>query len=242
MNFLKTAFNGAGAVYTMVPPNMNVTDWKAYIERVGNNYAAAIKSNGVKYVVNLSSIGAHLAEGAGPVSGLHRVENSFNDLKDVNIKHLRPGYFYPNLLSNIGLIKNLNIVGGNNGDASDKIVLVDPSDIAAVAAEHLDRLDFSGHTVSYIAGEVVSNGEVAKVLGEAVGKPDLPWVEFSDDQSLQGMLGAGLSEEIAKNYTEMGASFRAGKMTEDFWKHQPESLGKVKLKDFAKVFADIYNN
>ncbi len=35
---------------------------------------AAMKAAQVKNVVNLSSIGAHLPDGTGPITGLHRAE------------------------------------------------------------------------------------------------------------------------------------------------------------------------
>src|SRR5260221_12702491 len=72
VDFLIKTFAGADAVYTMAPPDFGAVDWKASIEEKGRNYAKAIKANNIKYVVNLSSIGAHLADGAGPISGLHR--------------------------------------------------------------------------------------------------------------------------------------------------------------------------
>lgn len=239
--FLTSAFTGADAVYTMVPPKFDAADWKGYIEQIGKNYAAAIKAAGVKHVVNLSSIGAHLYDGCGPVSGLHRAELALNTLADVHIKHLRPAYFYQNLLANIGLVKNAGIIGSNFGTPAGGFVIVDPSDIAAVAAEELLGLSFTGHSVRYIASDEVTTGAIAKTIGEAIGKPELPWVEFTDEQSLNGMLGAGLPEEVAKNYTEMGAALRTGIMSEDYWKHRPATLGKVKLADFAAVFAHVYN-
>ena len=119
--FLTEAFRGADAVYTMVPPIFQVDDWKSYIGGIGKNYAEAIKEAGVKYVVNLSSIGAHMQEGAGPVSGLYRVEQTLNELKDVNIKHLRPGYFYYNLFGNIDMIRSMNIFGGNAANAAGSV-------------------------------------------------------------------------------------------------------------------------
>ncbi len=239
--FLTSAFTGADAVYTMVPPKFDAADWKGYIEQIGKNYAAAIKAAGVKHVVNLSSIGAHLYDGCGPVSGLHRAELALNTLSDVHIKHLRPAYFYQNLLANIGLVKNAGIIGGNFGTPAGGFVIVDPTDIAAVAAEELLGLSFTGHSVRYIASDEVTTDAIAKTIGEAIGKPELPWVEFTDEQSLNGMLGAGLPEEVAKNYTEMGAALRTGIMSEDYWKHRPATLGKVKLADFAAVFAHVYN-
>ncbi len=239
--FLAQAFTGAGAVYTMVPPKLDATDWKAYIGSIGKNYADAIKKAATKYVVNLSSIGAHMADGAGPVSGLHRAENALNELKDVHIKHLRPAYFYNNLFANVSMIKHMDIIGGNSGGADTQMVIVDPADIAAIAVEELLQLNFSGHTIRYIASDEITNGDIAKTLGAAIGKPGLHWVEFTDEQSLQGMLGAGLPDEVAKNYVEMGAALRSGEMQSDYLKNRPAIFSKTKLADFAKVFAAVYN-
>jgi len=239
-DFLISAFTGADAVYTMVPPKWDATDWKGYIEQIGKNYAAAIEATGIKYVVNLGSVGAHMHDGCGPVSGLHRAENALGALKDVNIKFLRPAYFYQNLLANVGLIKQAGIMGGNYGTPGSTFVIVDPSDIADVAAEELLNLDFTGHSVRYIASDEIAPEDIAKTIGEAIGKPKLPWVVFSDEQAYQGMIGVGLSEEVAKNYTEMGHALFTGEMTEDYWKHRPV-LGKFKMADFAKQFAAVYN-
>ncbi len=237
--FLKAAFAGADVVYTMVPPKWDAGDWKAHIGSVGKNYAAAIKANGIKWVVNLSSIGAHMAEGAGPVSGLHRAENALNQLENVNILHLRPGYFFSNLLANIGMVKNMGIIGSNNA-AGNTIILSDTSDIAEAATEALLALDFKGHTVKYIASDERTPAEIAATLGKAISNPSLPWVEFTDEQSTGGMVQAGLPQEVANNYTEMGAAMRTGTMMEDYAAHKPTIFGKVKLEDFAKGFAAAY--
>ncbi len=241
VEFITATFTGADAVYAMVPPLFNTTDWKGDIAAIGKNYVEAIKASGVKHVVSLSSIGADLPDGCGPVSGIYRVEQTLGKLEDVHIKFLRPGYFYQNLLANVGLIKHAGIIGGNYSTPDKGFVVVDPTDIADVAAEELLGLHFTGHSVRYIASDVVTAEEIASTIGEAIGKPELPWVEFTDDQSLEGMLGAGLPAEIAKNYVEMGVALRTGAMTADYWKHQPTSLGKVKLADFVKVFAAVYN-
>lgn len=241
VDFLKTTFAGADAVYTMVPPTYVATDWKGWIGSIGKNYADAIKSSGIKYVVNLSSIGAHLPDGVGPVSGLHRAEQALNQLADVNIKHLRPAYFYPNLFSNIGLIKHAGIMGANFSVEGNKFPIVDPADIAAVAADELLHLKFEGHTVRYIASDEVSTSAIATTLGKAINKPDLQWVAFSKQQAFEGMKQAGLSEEIAKNYAEMNNAIDTGIMSEDYWKNHPKNLGKTKLQDFAAVFAAAFN-
>ncbi len=239
VEFLSRTFSGADAVYTMVPPNFGASDWKGWIGGIGANYAKAIRSAGVKYVVNLSSVGAHLPEGCGPVSGLYRVEQALNALEGVHVKHLRPMYFYDNLLANIAMVKNMNIIGGNFGGGENKLSLVSPSDIADAAFEELNTLSFSGNSVRYIASDERTGTEIASVLGSAIGKPGLPWVEFTDEQSIQGMLMAGLPQEVASNYTEMGQALRNGTMQADF-KANHSVTGKTKLEDFAKVFAEVY--
>lgn len=240
-DFLSKAFAGADAVYTMVPPNFGASDWKGWIAQIGKNYAEAIKSAGVKYVVNLSSVGAHLPEGVGPVSGLHRVEEALNALPDVAIKHLRPGYFFTNLPGNISMIKGMNIMGSNIGKPDDSLTLSHPDDIAEAAAAELLRLNFTGRTVRYLASDERTLTDVARTLGIAIGKPDLPFVEFSDEDALNSMKAAGLPEEVASNYAEMGHSLRTGKMAEDYRKNRPETFGKTKLEDFANEFAPAYH-
>lgn len=241
VEFLKNAFTGADAVYTMVPPRYDTPDMKAHIASVGKKYAEALKATNIKYVVNLSSVGAHLPDGVGPVSGLYKVEQALNELTGTNIKHLRPVWFYTNLFANIGMIKQMNILGGNFGGDKFKMLMVYPNDIAEVAFEELSNLKFTGHSVRYIGSDERSTIDIAKIIGATIGKPDLPWVVFSDEQAYQGMTQAGLPENVAKNYTEMGHAMHDGSMFEDYWKHHPEKLGKTKLEDFAKTFAAVYN-
>jgi len=241
VEFLTQTFAGADAVYTMVPPNVSASDWKAHIGKIGQNYADAIKASGVKHVVNLSSIGAHMEDGCGPVSGLYRAEKALNELTDESIRHLRPGFFYYNLISNIPMVKGMNILGGNFGDASTTAVLASTEDIADVAADDLLNLNFTGKSIRYITSDERTWGDIAKTLGQAVGKPELPWVGFNEEQTFGGLKQAGLPDEIAKNYTEMGVAMRTGAMAEDYYKNKPSEFGKVKLEDFAPQFAAAYN-
>lgn len=239
--FLTGAFAGADAVYTMIPPSYTAPDVKAALEQIGNNYTTALKAGGVKYVVNLSSLGAHLPNGTGPVTGLYRAEQALNTLTDTNILHLRPAYFYYNLLNTVGLVKQAGIIGGNFTVPAGQFPIVDPSDIATLAAEALLKLDFKGHQVRYVASDEVGTDDIAAALGKAIGKPDLPWVKFSDDQAKAGIMQAGLSENAAGNLVEMGNAIDSGILSTEYWKHRPAVLGKVKLEDFAKEFAAAYN-
>jgi uncharacterized protein YbjT (DUF2867 family) len=240
-DFINSTFDGADAVYLMIPPKWDVTNWLEYQQKVADNYVAAITANNVKYAVQLSSIGAHMRKGAGPVDGLGYLEEQLLQLTTVNVKMLRPSYFFYNFFSMIPLINSMNIMGANYGGTEEKMVLVHTSDIADAVYAALAGLNFTGHTVEYIAGDERTTDEIAAVLSEAIGKPGMPWVKFTDEQSLQGMLQAGLSETIAEGYTTMGNAIFTGQMQEDYWKNRP-SLGKINLEAFAAEFAAAYSD
>lgn len=239
--FVKNAFAGADAVYLMIPPNWGVTNWLAYQQGVADHYVAAIRENKIRHVVVLSSIGAHMRNGAGPIDGLGYLEALLQDA-GTQVRILRPSYFYTNLLSMIPLIKQMGIMGSNFGNTAEKLVLVHPADIAVAAYEELSGLTFTGYSVRYISSDEKHPSEIASVLGAAIDKPGLPWVPFTDEQSLQGMTAAGLSEEIARGYTTMGAAIRNGLVQEDYMKVKPEVYGRIKLEDFATEFATVYHS
>lgn len=239
--FITATFAGADAVYLMIPPNWTTTNWYASQQKVAHNYVAAIVANKVKHVVQLSSIGAHMRKGAGPIDGLGYLEEQLEKLTETNVLLLRPSYFFYNLFNQKDLVKNAGIFGANHG-GQEKLVLVDTNDIATVASTALLNLDFKGHSFQYISSDERTVDEIAKILGEAIGKPGIPWVVFSDEQSLQGMLGAGLPPTIAEGYTEMGASINKGLIQEDYWKNKVKPTGNFTVEQFAKQFVEAYNN
>lgn len=234
--FVKKAFAGADVIYTMIPPIWKTTNWKSSQLEVAKSYADAIKANDIKYVVNLSSLGADVGSGIGPVDALHDFEKMLNGISGLNVKHLRPSFFYYNFLAQIGLIKQAGFMGANYG--GDSLFLVHPRDIAQAATEELLNLNFKGNSVRYIIGDERTGREIAQVLGKAIGK-DLNWVEFTDEQQQQGLLQAGLSETHATGYTVMGKALREGVMQRDARKNKP-AFAATKLEDFAKEFAAAF--
>jgi uncharacterized protein YbjT (DUF2867 family) len=234
--FVTTAFRGAEVVYAMIPPIWQADNWRRAQDQVGNAYVEAIQANRVPFVVTLSSIGAHLSEACGPVNALHAFEESLNRIEGLRVKHLRPASFYYNLLNQIGMIKTAGIMGSNYG--GQKIPLVHTNDIADVALEELIQLNFTGHSVRYIVSDLRTGDEIAQVLGEAVGRK-FPWVVFSDEDQLKGLLQAGVPSSHAGPYMEMGTALRTGKMQEDLLKHLPV-FAPTTLEQFAKEFAAAF--
>ncbi len=237
VTFLTKVFKGVDAIYTMIPPNLTADSWKEFVCGVGDNYVEAIQAAGVKKVVNLSSIGAHIPRGGGLTSLYYYVEQELNRIPGVHTIHLRPGSFYTNFFGNIGMIKHMGIIGNNYADKM--LPLVHPTDIAAAAFEELTTLDITGRNIRYVVSDERSTDDIAKVLGEAIGKPDLKWVRFKDEDTFNGMLQAGLTRDVAQNLVEMGQAVASGETVSDYIKHRPK-FSSVKLEDFAKQFALAY--
>lgn len=237
-DFLAATFTGADAVYAMVPPSYAEPDQLAYYQRIGRHYVQAIQRSGIKRVVYLSSYGAHLDKGTGLILGSHYTERMLNELPDVAITHLRPGYFYYNLYNFVPMIKEQGFIGTNYG-GDDRLVMVAPSDIAAVAAEELETPS-TGNRVRYIASDDLTANEVARVLGDALGKPDLKWVVFGDEQVKNAMIGAGMPTSFVDGFVDLGASIHSGMLRADYDLHKPTVMGTVKLADFAKEFAAAF--
>jgi uncharacterized protein YbjT (DUF2867 family) len=235
--FLAETLKGADALFAMTPPNLGSQNIIANTTEAGRAFAKAISETNINRVVMLSSIGADLPTGNGPIAGLYNIEKLYNAL-ETSITFLRAGYFYTNFYNDVPMIQGAGIMGGNY-PADAKIPLVHPEDIAQAATEELIKTS-SGKNIRYIISDVRTPQDIAKALGTAIEKADLPWVEFTDEQSLQGMTQAGLPEEIAQLYTEMGTGLRSGKIAEDFLKSNLAADGKTKLEDFAKQFASKF--
>ncbi|PZR27068.1 MAG: NAD-dependent dehydratase [Citrobacter freundii] len=237
-DFLKTALDGADALFAMTPPNIGGSNVIANTTAAGKAYAKAIAATGVAKVVMLSSVGAEYSTGNGPIAAIHNIEQLYHELPDTTVTFLRAGYFYLNFYNDIPVIKAAGTMLGNF-PGSTIIPMVHPEDIALIAAEEL-QLPSKGKKVRHAVSDVKTATEVARILGSAIGKADLPWTEITDEQYLHGLEQAGLPKEIAALYTEMGGGLREGKLSGDFIKSGSPVDGKIKLTDFAKDFAQKY--
>ncbi len=136
------------------------------------------------------------------------------------------------------MIEGAGIMGANYG-GDDKMVLVDPKDIATAVAEEIDA-SAPTEEVRYVASDERTPNDIAQVLGAAIGKPDLKWITFTNEQMQDGLEKNGIPSHIASLFVEMGASTHSGILRQDYELHKPKTFGKVKLEDFAKEFAAAF--
>ncbi|WP_439695437.1 NAD(P)H-binding protein [Mucilaginibacter sp. AW1-7] len=238
VTFLTEAFNGADAVYTMMPPSMGAINMIRNIADAGHANAQAIKAASVPHVVMLSSVGADAPEGTGPVKGVHRVEQILSQLNGVNVTVLRSGFFFVNFFRDIPLIKNRGIFG-NNYSGDDELALTHSDDLSSAIADELQTKG-NGFEVKYVVSDISTGNKIATLFGKAIGKPELTWTEIPDEQLKQGMLSGGLPPELAGLIIELGQGVKAGIVMKDFFEKGRQVTGKIKLEQFAEEFKSRY--
>lgn len=236
--FLARAFAGAEAAYTLIPPGMTAPAFRAHQDRLGAATAAALREAKVRRVVLLSSLGAEHPAGTGPIAGLFAQEARLRELR-VDALFLRAGYFYENTFSSLPLVRHQGINGGAIGP-DVPIGMIATADIGAAAAAALLARDFSGAAVRDLVGpRDYTLAEVTKILGAAIGKPDLAYVQFPYDAFAGALAQAGLSKDLAGLYAEMSRAINEGRIRSTQGR-TPKTTGPTPFEALAPALAAAY--
>ncbi|MGA7558937.1 MAG: NmrA family NAD(P)-binding protein [Terriglobales bacterium] len=209
---LTLAFHKAHAAYVMIPPNPTSNDFRGFQETVSDAIAAAIKDAGVTNIVSLSSFGADKDTGTGPVVGLHNLEQKLNQIEGSNVLHLRAGYFMENTLPQVGAIR---MTGSAIGPVAPdvKLPMIATRDIGEAAADALLRLGFRGKQTRELQGQRdLDYTEAAAIIGKAVGKPGLGYIQAPADQIRAAMVQMGMSDNFVGQILEMAGALNRGHM------------------------------
>lgn len=238
--FLERAFSGATAVYTMTPPSYEAARMRAAQDRIGEAVASALRRAAVPRVVNLSSIGAELAQGTGPIEGLHAQEQRLAAIPGIDLLHLRPGSFMENLLPVAAAVAAAGVLPGMEApDAA--IPMVATRDVAAVAARELASPQYRGVLLLH-APRHVTMREAAAALGAAIGRPDLPYVQSPPPEARALLRSHGFSADAAEQMEALArwlstsplASASAGPVAV-----QPTTIEVFARETFAPAFARV---
>jgi uncharacterized protein YbjT (DUF2867 family) len=230
---LTKAFSGARAAYLMLPPLSSREDQ----ERQSDAIAKAMKESGLRYAVHLSSCGAHVPEGTGPVAGLHSSEKKLNAISGLNVLHLRAAYFFmENHLAAIGMIQGMGMVG--NALLPDlKLPMIATRDVGDYAAQRLLDLDVSGKQTRELLGEHdLSMTEATAVIARGIGKPDLRYEQFPYDQVQQVLTQMGIPPKTAAAYIELYKAINAGVV----YPQEPRSPENSTPTSFEQFVEDVF--
>ncbi len=237
---MEQAFAGASAAYIMIPLKPDVENVRAYQNQVVDSLASAVERSDVNHVVTLSSYGADKSEGTGPVAGLYDMEQRLNQLTNVNVLHVRAGYFMENTLGMAGMVKEMGFIGGPL-EPDVRFNMIATQDIADFAAKSLIALDFSGHSHQELQGQrELAFPEVARILGAKIGKPDLQYTYFQPAQTIEGMMQMGVSKAVAESMVELSDGMKSGIAA--FREPRSEAnTTPTSIEQFAETWTAVYN-
>ena len=237
--FLAQAFRGADAVYTLLATDRRAPDYRARQDEEGKAIAEAVRASGVRHVVALSSLGADVGEGTGVIAGLHAQEERLKQIAGVHLLLLRPVSFFENFYDALGQIRQAGLIA-DTVEPDLAIPLIAADDIAAVAAQALLARDWHGVAVRELLGQRdLSHAEVARILGERIGKPELAYVQISEADMHGAMVEAGLSPSFAGLYIEMTRAFNEGRVGPSAGRNADNTTA-TRFEDFAGDFASAY--
>jgi uncharacterized protein YbjT (DUF2867 family) len=229
---LTKAFSGARAAYLLLPP-LNSREEQ---ERQSDAIATAVKNSHLRYAVHLSSYGAHVPKGTGPVTGLYSSEQKLNAISDLNVLHLRAAYFMENNLTAIDMIHGMGLFG-HALLPNLKVPMIATRDVGDYAAQRLLHLDFAGKQTRELLGERdLSMAEATAVIARSIGKPDLRYEQFSYDQVQQALAQMGFSPKKAAVYIEMFQAINAGLLAAQ----EPRSPQNSTPTSFEKFVQDVF--
>jgi len=229
---LTQAFSGAHAAYLLLPPITSREDQ----ERESDAIAQAVTKSSLRFAVHLSSYGAHVPEGTGPVAGLHSSEQKLNAIGGLHVLHLRAAYFMENNLAAIGMIQGRGIFG--HALLPDlKLPMIATRDVGDYAAQRLLDLDFSGKQTRELLGERdLSMAEATTIIARVIGKPDLRYEQFPYDQVEQVLEQMGMTPKKAAVYIEMFKAINAGALAAQ----EPRSRENTTPTSFEKFAQDVF--
>ena len=237
---LGNAFKNADSAFVLLPDNVKAENTRAYQRQVTGKLIEAIENSGIKYIVNMSSLGSHMHEGNGIMGGTGEQEVRLNQLNNVNVLHIRSAYFMENFLRTIGMVKKMG-VNGTAADGDHSIPMVATQDVAKIAAGHLASLDFNGKSVHAVMGpKNYTYREFTSIIGEAIGNPALQYIQVAVEQVKQTFLSNGFSEDFVDNLIEMGTAIKTGFM--NYQKRDDSTTTLTTAEDFAnEVYIAAYH-
>jgi uncharacterized protein YbjT (DUF2867 family) len=206
---MRRALDGVEALFWCVPPeSTQETNVPGHYERFAQAGCKAIREAQTPRVVTISAIGKGVARNAGPISGLHAMEDILNE-SGAAIRHLRCGLFMENFLRQLQPIRRHGLFS-HPLPGQVRIPMVAASDIADVALRLLARRNWKGIEAVPVHGPAdISYEQAAGVLERILDRP-VQYREASADQFVQALVRSGASIDYARSLVEMFVELAEG--------------------------------
>jgi uncharacterized protein YbjT (DUF2867 family) len=214
MEYVNRATSGTDALFWVTPTPPTTDDLRGFQNQLGANAATAIVTNRIGRVVNLSSIGAHLGHGTGPIDGLHDVEQHLNKAAEAisaHITHLRPAFYMENYLRTAEpILKQGAVPLPVAGERQVPMIATD--DVAVEAVRQLAFAVNGGTAKPLLGPRDMRFEEAAEILGKALGRP-IRHVRIEPAEAREALASTGISDDVARRTVEMYESVQEGRLT-----------------------------
>lgn len=197
---LAEALEGARSFFVLMPFDLTVADLDAYAGAVVDSVASAVRVARTPHTVMLSSGGADLPEGTGPILGLHMMEVALKTT-GTTLTALRSGHFQEKFTDVLDAARHEGVFPVFAASAETPIPMVATPDIAELAVREL----LAGPTVTEavdIVGPSFTEREVAEELGRALGR-DLTVVTVPEAGWEGAFAEAGFAPHIAASLADL---------------------------------------
>ncbi len=228
---LARAFDGAAGAYLLLPPDAQSTAFLERGRRIANAMKEALEKTAVPHVVLLSSIGADVPSGTGPIATLHYAEKVLGALPKTHLTSIRASYFMENLLALVHPMKTDGVLPVFSATAEYAFPMIATKDIGDVAADALLNAPKATEIIELSGPKETSYSDAARAFGAAFGR-EVRAVVLPIDGLVPAFTGSGMSEHMASLYREMTEAFDAGKCT--FSGKHRTVRGKVSIEELAK--------
>ncbi|RPK42300.1 Quinone oxidoreductase 2 [Streptomyces sp. ADI91-18] len=199
---LDRAFEGADAVFWLVPPDASLPPEDAF-SGFTRPAAKALAAHGVGHVVGVSALGrgTPLANRAGLVSASLAMDDLIAG-SGVAYRALANPSFFENLLEEADSIRDTGVFT-DVVDADRKAPLVAVADIAAIAAGLLMDRSWTGiEDVPVLGPRDVSPNDLARIMTEQFGRP-VRYERQPFDEMYTTLVGYGLNEAFVQGIVDM---------------------------------------
>ncbi|MFE3786222.1 NAD(P)H-binding protein [Streptomyces goshikiensis] len=199
---LDRAFEGADAVFWLVPPDSSLPPEDAF-SGFTRPAAKALATHGVGHVVGVSALGrgTPLADRAGLVSASLAMDDLIAG-SGVAYRALANPSFFENLLEEADSIRDKGVFT-DVVDADRKAPLVAVADIAAIAAGLLLDRSWTGiDDVPVLGPQDVSPNDLARIMTEQLGRP-VRYERQPFDEMYTTLVGYGLNEAFVQGIVDM---------------------------------------
>jgi len=206
---LNRIFAGADSVYVMVPFDVQTSDLHRFEREVGNRLVEAISASGIRRIVLLSGLNAHLKMGTS--LGAAEMEDRLETLGLDELVHLRAGFFIENFVKGMGFLEqSASGVFATPFRGDLPMPLIAARDVGVRVADLLTTDDWPGDRVMELhGGGYHTFTEATELLGRAVGR-NVAYQTIPYTDARASMVDGGMSASFADALIETATSFNNG--------------------------------